>query len=38
MSDLWRLALKRISRKIGPRSFKDWFAPYDVHVYKFRVK
>ena len=27
MSDLWRLALKRISRQIGPRAYRDWFAP-----------
>ena len=27
MSDLWRQALRRISRTIGPKSFRDWFEP-----------
>jgi chromosomal replication initiator protein len=27
MSDLWRQALTRIARKIGPKSFRDWFEP-----------
>ena len=32
MSDLWSAALKRISRKIGPKSFRDWFEPTELHA------
>jgi chromosomal replication initiator protein len=27
MGDLWASVLKRVSRRVGPKSFRDWFEP-----------
>ena len=27
MSDLWASVLKRVTGRIGPKSFRDWFEP-----------
>src|SRR5687768_11843380 len=32
MNDLWSAALKRISRKIGPKSYRDWFEPTELQA------
>jgi chromosomal replication initiator protein len=31
MNDLWTAALKRISRTIGQKSYRDWFEPTELH-------
>ena len=31
MNDLWTAALKRISRTIGQKSYRDWFEPTQLH-------
>ena len=31
MEDVWTSVLHRIGRRIGPKSFRDWFEPTRLH-------